>query len=147
MSPKIVYTAGVFDLFHEGHLELLEESKKLGDMLIVGVITDQGCFDYKGKYPKVRFSARMRIVQSIKEVDAAVTQYGTDPSDVLRSLTALGLKPFCMTHGDDWTRLKEGNETLEELGIELKLIPRTTGESTSRLVSKIQGVQQLNILT
>src|SRR5690606_26928530 len=50
---RIVYHAGVWDLFHAGHLRVLEQSKKLGDVLIVGVVTDDGAAAYKPRRPVI----------------------------------------------------------------------------------------------
>lgn len=126
-----MYTAGVFDLFHGGHLNLLWESKQLGDLLVVGVVSDQGCHAYKGIYPHQTLSARMDAIRQIAWVDVVVPQETTDPSYNLRRFL-----PHCMTHADDWTRLREGQETLEELGITWHLIPYTKGISSTILREK-----------
>ena len=73
----IGYTAGVFDLFHIGHLTLLKNAKALCDKLIVGVTVDELVL-YKGKHPMIPFSDRIEIVRNIKCVDAAVPQYDMD---------------------------------------------------------------------
>ena len=134
----IVYTAGVFDLFHRGHVEILEESAKLGTQLWVGVVSDDGTEAYKGRRPTFREQERMEIVAAVRWVDRVFLQPGTDPSPVLRHLASMGQKPDMMTHGDDWTELREGNETLRELGIEFRLIARTRGRFTSDIVEQIR---------
>lgn len=137
-TPRICFTAGVFDLFHVGHVEILTESKKLGDSLIVGVVSDDGTEAYKGRRPQFNERERMDIVAAMRCVDAVFLQPGTDPSPVLRHLAARGMKPDIMTHGDDWDRLIEGNETLADMGIEFRLIPRTRGRYTSRIIEAIR---------
>lgn len=67
----IGYIAGVFDLFHVGHLNLLQRAKELCDYLIVGVVQDEGVKDYKGRYPFIPFDERLRIVASNRFVDEA----------------------------------------------------------------------------
>jgi cytidyltransferase-like protein len=123
-----VYTAGVFDILHGGHLNLLWQSKQLGDVLIVGVVSDGGCHAYKGIYPHQVLSARMAAIRQIPWVDVVVPQAGTDPSENLRRFL-----PQVMTHANDWTRLREGHETLEELGIEWHLVEYTKGVSSTIL--------------
>ena len=134
----IIYTAGVFDLFHRGHVEILEESAKLGP-LYVGVVSDAGTEAYKGKRPVFSEQERMEIVASIRWVDRVFLQPGTDPSPVLYELAHSGQTPSIMTHGDDWKELLQGNETLRRLGIEFRLIPRTRGRFTSHLIQQIRA--------
>ena len=136
---RIVYTAGVWDLFHEHHLSLLERSRALGDRLVVGVVTDEGTAAYKPEPPVNREHHRLRVIQGLRCVDAAFLQPGTDPSPVLRALAAVGVVPEVMTHGDDWSELREGNETLAELGIRLVLLPYGLGGGTTAIKARIRG--------
>ena len=83
----IGYTAGVFDLFHIGHLTLLKNAKGLCDKLIVGVTVDE-LVAYKGKHAIIPFSDRIEIVRSIRYVDAAVPQYDMDKLTMCKKLGA-----------------------------------------------------------
>lgn len=143
----IVYTAGVFDLLHTGHVNILEKSKLLAgsDPLIVGVLTDLGAASYKDRPPIYNEHARLQMVRSLRCVDVALLQPGTDPSSVLRALARLGIVPSCMTHGDDWTELREGNETLRELGIELRLLPYTPDVSTTRVRAAVLALDGVTL--
>lgn len=76
----------------------------------------------------MREEHRLEIVRNIKCVDEVYLQETTDPTPVLERI-----RPDIFTHGDDWTRLIRGNETLERLGIEFVLLPYTSGISTTRL--------------
>uniref|UniRef100_A0A0K0DMR6 ethanolamine-phosphate cytidylyltransferase n=1 Tax=Angiostrongylus cantonensis TaxID=6313 RepID=A0A0K0DMR6_ANGCA len=68
-TDKIVYVCGAFDLFHVGHLSFLEEAAKLGDYLIVGILTDQVVNEYKGKnYPIMSLHERVLSVLAFKIV-------------------------------------------------------------------------------
>jgi glycerol-3-phosphate cytidylyltransferase len=127
-KPTVVYTAGVWDLFHRGHLNLLWQSRQLGDVLIVGVVTDRGVLAYKDREPVDNLWERMGKIEDLPWVDMVMEQEGTDPSDNLRRIM-----PDVFTHGSDWERLKEGHDTLEELGIEYVSIPYTPGISTTIL--------------
>ena len=72
------YTTGVFDLFHQGHLNLLRNAKNLCDKLIVGVTTDELSINFKNKKPVVPFQERLDIVRAIRYVDLAVLQSTMD---------------------------------------------------------------------
>ena len=65
MKKKIVYVDGVFDLFHQGHLNFLEKSKEYGDILIVGVVTDNDVKSYK-REPIIDFSSRKKNNRKFK---------------------------------------------------------------------------------
>ena len=83
----IGYTAGVYDLFHIGHLNLLKNAKGLCDKLIVGVTVDD-LVEYKGKRSLIPFEDRIEIVRSIRYVDAAVPQYDMDKLTMCKKLGA-----------------------------------------------------------
>jgi len=138
LRPRVVYTAGVFDLLHSGHIQTLKQSRALGDLLVVGVLTDLGAAAYKPKPPVYNEHARLEIIRSLSFVDVALLQAGTDPSDNLRALVTLGMRPEIMTHGNDWTELREGNETLSQLGVELVLLQNIPNLSTSRVRARLE---------
>jgi cytidyltransferase-like protein len=128
MKPRVIYTAGVFDICHAGHLNFLWQSKRLGDILVVGVVSDHGCAAYKGLFPDRNQQQRIRDIERLGFVDVVVPQTGTDPSTNLERF-----RPDIMTHGDDWTELREGHETLTRLGVEWVTIPYTEGVSSTQL--------------
>lgn len=132
MSKTIIYTAGVFDLLHEGHLNILKNSKRLGDILIVGVVSDEGTKAYKNKLPVFNEKQRLAYIRAMKWVDFAMIQATTDPTPVLEIV-----RPHIMTHGSDWKSLKEGHESLARLGIEFVLLPYTEGISSTDLRKKL----------
>lgn len=124
----VCYTAGVFDMLHRGHLNLLHQSRKWGDLLVVGVVSDAGTEAYKGRRPVQDEVTRLEVIRSLGLVDFAVLQPGTDPTPVLEVI-----RPMVMTHGDDWDRLREGHETLDRLGIQFVRLPYTAGVSSTAL--------------
>jgi len=131
---KVIYTAGVWDLLHRGHLNILWESKRLGDVLVVGVVSDAGCMAYKGFAPVQNSQLRIRNIRELGFVDVVELQATTDPTPLLERY-----RPDVMTHGDDWEELREGQDTINRLGIEWRLIPYTPGISSTALREKRNG--------
>src|SRR5690606_28641846 len=127
-GPRVVFTAGVFDLLHRGHINLLWRSRRLGDVLVVGVVSDPGVRAYKGALPVETVQQRMAAVRALGFVDVVVYQPDTDPTPLLERF-----RPDVFTHGDDWARLLKGHETLERLGIEWVTLPYTPDVSTTIL--------------
>jgi rfaE bifunctional protein nucleotidyltransferase chain/domain len=128
MKPRVIYTAGCFDLLHAGHINLLWQSKQLGDVLVVGVVSDVGARAYKGRLPMENCQQRMQAIARLGFVDVVILQKGTDPTTMLERF-----QPAAMVHGDDWTELREGHDALERLGVEWVTIPYTPGISTTLL--------------
>lgn len=130
---RVIYTAGVFDMLHEGHLNLLRQSRRLGDLLVVGVVRDDGVEAYKGRRPIQSEHTRLAVVRALREVDLAVLQETTDPTPILEAI-----RPAIMTHGDDWSELREGQATLERLGIRFLTVRYTAGISSSQLRDRLE---------
>ena len=134
-QKRIVYTYGVWDLFHPGHSILLSRAKQLGDFLIVGTVSDKPVRKLKGEDRPVQSQIdRIVTVSSLRFVDAAVFQSEYDPSDVLQKLFRVDI----LTKGDDWDYIP-GTETIEELGGRLILLPYSPDFSTSKLVEKVRS--------
>ena len=126
----IGYTAGVFDLFHIGHLNLLKNAKSMCDRLIVGVTIDE-LVAYKGKAPLIPYNDRLEIVRSIKYVDAVVPQ-----TDMNKLLMCKKLKANIMFVGDDWYNSDKWNAyeaAFTEAGIKIIYFPYTKGISTTMI--------------
>lgn len=127
-TPRIVFVPGVWDLLHRGHLNLLWRARQLGDVLVVGVVSDAGTEAYKNRRPAQTEALRLDIVNRLNFVDVVDLQPTTDPTPLLERY-----RPTMLVHGDDWERLIEGNETLERLGIEFVRLPYTPEVSTTLL--------------
>lgn len=137
----IGYTAGVFDLFHIGHLNLLKNAKGMCDRLIVGVTTDDLVL-YKGKHALIPYQERIEIVRSIKYVDAVVPQ---DNMDKLSMCKKLGAELLFV--GDDWygtQKWKEYEESMVKEGIRVIYFPYTKGVSSTLLNSMIVEAREKN---
>lgn len=135
----IGYTAGVYDLFHIGHLNLLKSAKGMCDRLIVGVTTDE-LVKYKHKTPVIPFQERIEIVRSIKYVDAAVAQENMDKLEMCKKL-----KVDIMFVGDDWygTEKWEAYEKeFKEAGIKIVYFPYYKGTSSTLLNETLKKLQE-----
>ncbi len=134
----IGYTAGVYDLFHIGHLNLLKNAKGMCDKLIVGVTTDD-LVEYKGKRSMIPFEDRIEIVRSIKYVDAAVPQYDMDKLTACKKLGA-----SVLFVGDDWyatDKWKEYEKEFNENGIRIVYFPYTKGVSSTQITKALKEVR------
>jgi len=94
-DSKIVYIAMSADLFHQGHLNIIKEAKKLG-RVVVGLLTDEAIASYK-RLPFISFNERKLIVENIKGIDEVIPQTTLDYVPNLKKL-----KPDFVVHGDDW---------------------------------------------
>lgn len=127
------YTAGVFDLFHIGHLNLLRNAKSVCDKLIVGVTVDE-LVSYKFKKAVIPFNERIEIVRNIKYVDAAIPQIEINKFEAWKKL-----KFNVLIVGDDWYRTpkwEEFEQQFKEVGVKVIYFPYTTGTS-STLINEI----------
>ncbi len=132
----IGYTAGVYDLFHIGHLTLLKNAKGLCDKLIVGVTVDD-LVQYKGKKAIIPFEDRIEIVRSCRYVDAAVPQYDMDKLTACKKLGATYL--FV---GDDWydtEKWRKYEEQFTREGIKIVYFPYTQGISSTKIARIINA--------
>lgn len=133
-KPKIGYTQGVFDMFHVGHLNLLNNARAQCDQLIVGVNSDALVESYKNKIPVVRQEYRKLIVENIKAVEKAYIV------DTLEKVKILEKIPFDVIFvGDDWKGNPRWSETcrkLNALGVEVVFLPYTQNVSSTLLRTK-----------
>lgn len=134
----IGYTAGVYDLFHIGHLNMLKNAKGLCDKLIVGVTVDE-LVSYKGKRAFIPFEDRIEIVRSCQYVDAAVPQYDLDKVAACKKLGA-----SILFVGDDWygtEKWQDWEEELSEEGIRVIYFPYTRGVSSTKINAALAALR------
>ena len=134
----IGYAAGVYDLFHIGHLNLLKNAKGMCDRLIVGVTVDE-LVTYKGKKAMIPFEDRIEIVRSIKYVDAAIPQYDMDKLTTCKKLGA-----EILFVGDDWygsDKWREYERSFNHEGIKIVYFPYTRGISSTKITQALQAVR------
>lgn len=140
---KIGYTCGVFDLFHVGHLNLLQKCKEQCDYLIVGICNDEYVAKIKHKTPVFSEEERLRIVGALKAVDKAVLVDAATTND---KLIAHNMFQFnVLFSGDDWKgseRYLKTEEQFRELGVSIVYLPYTKGVSSSQLKLEINKTKK-----
>ena len=138
---KVGYTCGVFDVFHVGHLNLLERCKEMCDILIVGVCDDNYVRDIKHKEPVYPEDQRVRILKALKVVDDAVL---VDIETTNNKLLALEKFHFdVLFSGDDWKgsdRYKKTEQQFAQLGAAIEYFPYTKGISTSQIKEQMKKI-------
>lgn len=135
-QQKVVLTNGCFDLLHAGHLRVFKEAKRLGDLLVVGINSDQSIRKLKGeKRPIVSETDRSELVAALEPVDF-VTIFSECTADELIKR----VRPHVYVKGGDYNIHTLPEEaTLKEYQVELVVIPLVFGLSTSMLIEKIKG--------
>lgn len=130
---KKVITFMVADMFHVGHLNLLERVKQLGDVLIVGIPTNWTIAEHiKGKDPIIPSEERLRIVQAVGCVDFAFIY--TDTEALKQSIRLI--RPDVVCRGDDWKDFV-GKDVAAEVGAEIVFLPYTQTISSTKLREKL----------
>lgn len=130
----VVFTNGLFDLLHAGHLDYLERARALGDALFVGLNSDFSARALKGStHPLLPENERARLLAALRVVDAVI---------VFEDLTACNLigllQPDIYVKGGDYaTKAWPERETAIGLGCRVELLPYVTGRSTSELIREI----------
>lgn len=128
---RVVLTFGTFDVFHIGHLRVLERARALGDELIVGVSSDQLNFSKKERYPVFSEGERMSIVAALKSVSGVFLEESLERKR--EYLQHYGAEVLVM--GDDWAgKFDEFRDICEVI-----YLPRTPSISTTALIERISS--------
>ena len=133
----VVFTNGVFDLLHPGHVELLEAARREGAALVVGVNADASVRRLaKGPdRPVAGQDARARVVAGLEAVDCVVLFDEDTPLELIRALA-----PDVLVKGADYSRDRiVGADWIEERGGRVVRVPLLAGFSTSALVERLRG--------
>ena len=133
-GKKVVFTNGVFDLIHRGHIEYLSKAKALGDVLIVGVNDDASVRRIKGSNrPVVNESDRAYIVANLSPVDYACLFSEDTPLEIISALV-----PDVLVKGADW-KIDDivGKDVVERAGGKVSAIEVVPDRSSSSLIARI----------
>ncbi|MCI9219657.1 MAG: adenylyltransferase/cytidyltransferase family protein [Lachnospiraceae bacterium] len=128
---KIGYTQGVYDMFHVGHLNLINNAKQYCEYLIVGINTDALVQEYKHKQPVINQEERRYIVENVRAVDEVVI---VETLDKVAMWNKLHFDAVFI--GDDWKgnpRWEATKVELEKYGVDVVFLPHTEGVSSTML--------------
>jgi rfaE bifunctional protein nucleotidyltransferase chain/domain len=131
----VVFTNGVFDLLHVGHLEYIEQAKKLGDFLIVGINGDRSTYRLKGfGRPIIPAEERARLVAALVPVDVTVT-FNQDTAEQLVD----ALRPDVYVKGGNWGERRPPPEAavVEAYGGRVEYLTFLSGHSTTELIQRV----------
>jgi choline-phosphate cytidylyltransferase/glycerol-3-phosphate cytidylyltransferase len=132
----IVYSYVTGDLFHYGHLRLLEEANRLGDFHICGVLTDKAISSYK-EPPIAGLRERSSIITALRCVDMIMTQEEKDPTKNLKEIhKQFPQAKIILVHASDWKKVP-GTEYVKKIGGGLVQPPFYDKLSTNKIINKI----------
>jgi len=133
-GKKIVFTNGVFDIIHRGHVEYLTEAKSLGDILIVGLNSDSSVKMIKGeKRPIVAEENRAYVLANLKPVDYVVIFSEDTPYETIKKIM-----PDILVKGADWAEDKiVGSDIVKQSGGEIKRITFVENNSSTNIIERI----------
>lgn len=138
---KIGYTTGVYDMFHIGHLNVLQRAKAQCNYLVVGVTTDALCYQRKKKYPIICEHDRMAIVQELRCVDQVVPQENMDKLDAVKKYHV-----DAVFVGSDWKGTDAWNKYEEEfakVGCTVVYLDHTDGISSTILRDRLNKGEEV----
>ena len=135
---RVVFTNGVFDLLHPGHVRYLQQARALGDALIVGINADRSVRANKGpERPITPEAERAEILAALECVDAVTIFDEETPHNVISDLL-----PDVLVKGADWAHdAIVGRDIVEARGGSVVRIPVEQGHSTTSIVARIRGVE------
>ena len=131
MASKTVITFGTFDVFHVGHVRVLNRSAALGDRLVVGVSSDKLNFAKKGRNPVFRQDERLEIVANVKAVDEVFIEESLEQ----KREYVLEYQADILVMGDDW---RGKFDHLNDI-CRVVYLPRTPSVSTTAIIEQIVG--------
>jgi D-beta-D-heptose 7-phosphate kinase/D-beta-D-heptose 1-phosphate adenosyltransferase len=134
-SKRIVFTNGVFDILHPGHLRYLQAARRHGDLLIVGLNSDASVRRNKGPARPINPELeRAEILAALECVDAVSIFDAETPADIIRQV-----QPDILVKGADWPADQiVGRDTVEARGGRVILEPVEPGYSTTALIERIR---------
>ena len=136
VQGRVVFTNGVFDLLHPGHVDVLVGARRLGDALIVGVNSDASVKRLKGPTRPVRSAPeRCYVLAALAAVDAVVVFDEDTPFELIQTV-----RPDVLVKGGDYTEASiVGAAEVRARGGDVVVIPLTPGHSTTSTIERLRG--------
>lgn len=136
VSGRVVFTNGVFDLLHPGHIDVLLGARRAGDVLVVGVNSDESVRRLKGPERPVRSAPeRCYVLAGLSMVDAVVVFDEDTPFELISAL-----RPDVLVKGGDYTEASiVGAREVRGWGGDVVVIPLTPGHSTTSTIARLRG--------
>ncbi len=133
-KKKVVFTNGCFDLLHSGHIHLIREAKKQGDVFIVAVNEDESIRRLKGgSRPIFPLEERLEVLEAVGDIDYLITFSEATPQRIIAALL-----PDVLVKGGDWKPEEVvGKREVENSGGRVVIIPYLKGRSTSEIIGRI----------
>ena len=135
-SGRVVFTNGVFDLLHPGHVDVLVGARRQGDALVVGINSDDSVRRLKGPERPVRSEAeRAYVLAALEVVDVVVVFTEDTPLEIVRAL-----EPDVIVKGGDYSPdTVVGAREVRARGGDVVIIPLTPGQSTTSIIEKLRA--------
>ena len=132
-GKTVVFTNGCYDILHPGHVQLLEEARSLGDVLVVALNSDASVRRAKGPSRPINPEAdRAELIAALEAVDAVTLFDEETPRELIAALL-----PDVLVKGADWSHFVAGREEVEAAGGRVMTLPLAPGYSSSAMVDKI----------
>ena len=133
---KVVFTNGVFDILHPGHIRYLQEARQLGDALIIGINSDRSVGANKGpERPITPEAERAEVLSALEAVDAVAIFDEETPAEIIKRI-----EPDVLVKGADWGPDNiVGRDTVESRGGRVVRMDLSPGYSTTELIRKVRS--------
>jgi rfaE bifunctional protein nucleotidyltransferase chain/domain len=138
---KVIFTNGIFDILHQGHIQLMRWARNLGDKLVVGINSDASTRALKGEGRPINSQDnRKAVLQALRFVDEVIIYEEEKPTELIRTL-----HPSVVVKGGEWLadQVREQDEIPAE--IDVKIFPLVKGYSSTNVIRRIRnGEDPLN---